>query len=213
MGTKRIGRVGERDAGFHSNGALPSALSCCHYGSEVFRSCRKQSYGKACLSWFVCTLSSHPSLPDSICSSCWCNVIWATEMWFQAVYFNPGFSVLFPLLFSFVYLRSASSRNQCFSYFICLHCHHTLVFVLLCFLNALIKPVEWMMSIFIYVGTCYVLVVWVWVSVSHLSWYSLNSWHFLRCCAEISARVGSLILVLWKGQSVINSEFWHLAKC
>ncbi|XP_074521040.1 striated muscle preferentially expressed protein kinase [Halichoeres trimaculatus] len=44
MGTKRIGRVGERDAGFHSNGALPSALSCCHYGSEVFRSCRKQSY-------------------------------------------------------------------------------------------------------------------------------------------------------------------------
>lgn len=46
MGTKRIGRVGERDAGFHSNGALPSALSCCHYGSEVFRSCRKQSYGK-----------------------------------------------------------------------------------------------------------------------------------------------------------------------
>ncbi|XP_061633379.1 striated muscle preferentially expressed protein kinase isoform X3 [Phyllopteryx taeniolatus] len=44
MGTKRIGRVGERDAGFHSNSALPSALSCCHYGSEVFRSCRKQSY-------------------------------------------------------------------------------------------------------------------------------------------------------------------------
>ncbi|XP_034466386.1 striated muscle preferentially expressed protein kinase isoform X2 [Hippoglossus hippoglossus] len=44
MGTKRIGRVGERDGGFHSNGALPSALSCCHYGSEVFRSCRKQSY-------------------------------------------------------------------------------------------------------------------------------------------------------------------------
>ncbi|KAM9766866.1 striated muscle preferentially expressed protein kinase isoform 2-T2 [Menidia menidia] len=44
MGTRRIGRVGERDAGFHSNGALPSALSCCHYGSEVFRSCRKQSY-------------------------------------------------------------------------------------------------------------------------------------------------------------------------
>ncbi|KAK7893230.1 hypothetical protein WMY93_022382 [Mugilogobius chulae] len=44
MGTKRIGRVGERDAGFHSNAALPSALSCCHYGSEVFRSCRKQSY-------------------------------------------------------------------------------------------------------------------------------------------------------------------------
>ncbi|XP_068504955.1 striated muscle preferentially expressed protein kinase isoform X3 [Syngnathus scovelli] len=44
MGTKRIGRAGERDAGFHSNGALPSALSCCHYGSEVFRSCRKQSY-------------------------------------------------------------------------------------------------------------------------------------------------------------------------
>nr|XP_057907999.1 striated muscle preferentially expressed protein kinase isoform X2 [Doryrhamphus excisus] len=43
MGTKRIGRVGERDAGFHSNGALPSALSCCHYGSEVFRSCRKQN--------------------------------------------------------------------------------------------------------------------------------------------------------------------------
>ncbi|XP_077571852.1 striated muscle preferentially expressed protein kinase-like [Stigmatopora nigra] len=44
MGTKRIGRMGERDAGFHSNGALPSVLSCCHYGSEVFRSCRKQSY-------------------------------------------------------------------------------------------------------------------------------------------------------------------------
>lgn len=36
--------MGERDAGFHSNAALPSALSCCHYGSEVFRSCRKQSY-------------------------------------------------------------------------------------------------------------------------------------------------------------------------
>lgn len=133
MGTKRIGRVGERDAGFHSNGALPSALSCCHYGSEVFRSCRKQSYGKACLSWFVCTLSPRPSLPDSICSSRWCNVIWATEMWFQADYFNPGFSVLFPSLFSFVYLRSASSRNLCFSYFICLHCHLTPVFVLLCF--------------------------------------------------------------------------------
>ncbi|KAJ3584455.1 hypothetical protein NHX12_014950, partial [Muraenolepis orangiensis] len=47
MGTERrpAGRVGdERDAGFHSNPALPSALSCCHYGSEVFRSCRKQSY-------------------------------------------------------------------------------------------------------------------------------------------------------------------------
>ncbi|KAM8873360.1 uncharacterized protein ACB058_004905 isoform 1-T1 [Synchiropus picturatus] len=44
MSTKKIGRVGERDGGFHSNGALPSALSCCHYGSEVFRSCRKQSY-------------------------------------------------------------------------------------------------------------------------------------------------------------------------
>ncbi|KAL1022126.1 hypothetical protein UPYG_G00022460 [Umbra pygmaea] len=44
MAIEPTGRVGERDGGFYSNSALPSALSCCHYGSEVFRSCRKQSY-------------------------------------------------------------------------------------------------------------------------------------------------------------------------
>lgn len=89
MGTKRIGRVGERDAGFHSNGALPSALSCCHYGSEVFRSCRKQSYGKTRLPWSISPLRP---LPVSICSACWCNAIWASPMWLQAA----NFLCLFP---------------------------------------------------------------------------------------------------------------------
>lgn len=30
----------------HSDNSLSMSLSCCSYGSEVFRSCRKQSYGR-----------------------------------------------------------------------------------------------------------------------------------------------------------------------
>lgn len=30
----------------HSDNCLSTSLSCCSYGSEVFRSCRKQSYGR-----------------------------------------------------------------------------------------------------------------------------------------------------------------------
>lgn len=195
MGTKRIGRVGERDAGFHSNGALPSALSCCHYGSEVFRSCRKQSYGKACLSWFICSLSSHPSLPDSICSPCWCNVIWATEMWFQAVYFDPGFPVLFPFVaFFYVYIYDQLEISTTHALFFCIATTLPYLF-LFCFWIFLIKSAKWMSSIFICVGPRYVLLVWLSVSVtvSHLSCHSLNRWHFPRCCTEISGHVGSAV--------------------
>lgn len=76
MGTKRIGRVGERDAGFHSNGALPSALSCCHYGSEVFRSCRKQSYGKTRLPWSI-----SPAAPSPTPSVQPADVMWSEPRW------------------------------------------------------------------------------------------------------------------------------------
>lgn len=160
MGTKRIGRVGERDAGFHSNGALPSALSCCHYGSEVFRSCRKQSYGKrkkkkkrktekSRLSWFrLCILSSSaacpPSspapLPDSIC------FVPADVMWSEpqrcgyrqcvSALVSPSFSLAL-FFFSLLSIFNISFLwKPGFSFFMYLHGH-------LFFFN-LLKSIVWM---------------------------------------------------------------------
>lgn len=46
-------------------------------------------------------LLSHPPPPPPpppwlhLFRPCWCNVIWATEMWLQAVYFSLGFSIPF----------------------------------------------------------------------------------------------------------------------
>lgn len=107
MGTKRIGRVGERDAGFHSNGALPSALSCCHYGSEVFRSCRKQSYGKPARrdSSLVFCFSS---LPSSTSSAHPADVMWS-QSHRGALFWPPS---LHPSVVSLLLLL----------HFICLHC-------------------------------------------------------------------------------------------
>ena len=130
MGTKRIGRVGERDAGFHSNGALPSALSCCHYGSEVFRSCRKQSYGKpACLdsslSWFIYLfIYVNISPSDWVCSSCWCNVSRVASGSFvvfrQRLLFFCLSVPFFSVLLTFLFLRSDSSWNSPpYFFFVC----------------------------------------------------------------------------------------------
>lgn len=50
----------------YSNGDVLSASFLCHYGSEVFRSCRKQSYGNVCFHlWAQCTGSSPPFPPCS----------------------------------------------------------------------------------------------------------------------------------------------------
>lgn len=52
-------------AGLSSNSLLTCvSLSCCPYGSEVFRSCRKQSYGRNCA--LLCFSSLVPSFPHSI---------------------------------------------------------------------------------------------------------------------------------------------------
>lgn len=52
-------------AGLGSNILLTCvSLSCCPYGSEVFRSCRKQSYGRNCA--LLCFFSLAPSCPHSI---------------------------------------------------------------------------------------------------------------------------------------------------
>ena len=147
MGTKRIGRVGERDAGFHSNGALPSALSCCHYGSEVFRSCRKQSYGKpACLDsssafffvLFCFSFSIRLSLLDFMC---WCNVIWATE----AVYCDPAVSVVSVSLSPFPFIVSREIHH--------ILSVHTSICLLFLLLNVSYKTsitIKWMLSVFFF---------------------------------------------------------------
>lgn len=55
-----------------SDNSLSMSLSCCSYGSEVFRSCRKQSYGRKLAPALV--LHSPSSLPNpgfsSPCLSC-----------------------------------------------------------------------------------------------------------------------------------------------
>lgn len=150
MGTKRIGRVGERDGGFHSNGALPSALSCCHYGSEVFRSCRKQSYGKpagldsspACFFFFFLSLLIRPSLTSSAHPA---DVMWSQPqrcglrqfimtLSVVSVSLSPFFLLCFRILDIYDHL---SSRKQNSVYFICPpHCHICFLFL---FLNAPFK--------------------------------------------------------------------------
>lgn len=50
----------------YSNGDVLSASLLCHYGSEVFRSCRKQSYGNVCFHlWAHCSGSSSLSPQSS----------------------------------------------------------------------------------------------------------------------------------------------------
>lgn len=50
----------------YSNSDVLSASLLCHYGSEVFRSCRKQSYGNVCFHlWTHCSGLSSFSPPSS----------------------------------------------------------------------------------------------------------------------------------------------------
>lgn len=140
MGTKRIGRVGERDAGFHSNGALPSALSCCHYGSEVFRSCRKQSYGKTCLSWFIYlpvfffsfSFSFRPIRPSLTSSVRHGDVMWS--LWLQAVHCLLSLYVsVSPFIVSFfiIFKFPLKISNQ----YLCLYYYYIMSFFSSVFLN------------------------------------------------------------------------------
>lgn len=180
MGTKRIGRVGERDAGFHSNGALPSALSCCHYGSEVFRSCRKQSYGKpACLDSPSACLFFFPSVPSWLHLSTvvmWCDlshtdVVSGSSFWSCICFPFPFYCVFLFTIFK------VSSGNQHSIFYLStapLHhniCHHSLFFFLMFLMNS--RP---------QLNECCPCLAFCWhklhfcgLSLSHLSYHLLNS--------------------------------------
>lgn len=99
----------------------------------------------------VC-FSSHQSLPDVICPLWWCDVISATQMWFQAVHFDPVFAFRFPfIVFSCSqYLKFPLEIST--QYFICLQHHYITIFVITpCFfLNVPYEfktTVKWMLSL------------------------------------------------------------------
>lgn len=65
----------------HSDNCLSTSLSCCSYGSEVFRSCRKQSYGRK----LTPALAPHPlSLPSLGFSSPCLSYTLMPSVWFGA---------------------------------------------------------------------------------------------------------------------------------